>query len=900
MHDPFPGDSSDDGAPGSYNVEELDEALERQAAEDAQRELDEAFERARHNLNEDVQPDSITVLESGSAPRNKLQDHDAIGRAQADAWRRQRDAILDEGTFDQIESPQDFALMDPSEEAITEETQLDEALAQSVLQGEPILPDGLTRGNVWQNFEDLRGVPEEDADERQAEGVDVEPPQEDDDEPSYGLLDGPGPLASIFENDVAEGQAERGFWRKVDREARDAGFEVSRIFPRKMKVAVLSEVTCVLTTHVDDFLWASKGVGGSIVNKLLEKFEVGHDVVIDVTDNTNKIHYIEVKSNRRHSDLIDRGEERQLRSVVGSLSWISRQARPDILYRVSKLQSSIKGATVATLREANKVLEIALKGKTLKLRYRNGPFDFENLGVLTASDASFAGESKDRSQQGRVHFLAPANQLTSCSEYDVMVVSFSSTTIKRVCRATLQAETYALQSAQESGDRIRAALAELYGNGSKGADWDLRARMRVPHVCLTDCRSLSDHLNTDTPSRVQDKRLQTELSALRQSVFTDIGERSCKAYPCGGDRVDWIDAATQAADCLTKSMKPDFIIKVIETGYISHSARFDILTSSVTLHLGHLESEWLYHLPCFAVFAPPTRERAPRLELLSKLCQKVLDIGKRRNPHKGLGTICLQLLSEIDRRRPVQAPQHAPAKRAFSPPSSIPPPPPDEATYFQAGMRRGVELMADFAHRAFVDYLTQPPPGLGPSMTHQELLLQRCSVAAAELVLYQQYQAQYRQGRADCRYGHSPQQDFSFYHPDPDGHSMLMHEHDNCAWYPSALQQRDGAGSPSRAEGSSLPEAPHTPEVVRTRSRAEPDSAEKLVRPPKPPAKAHMADLDAAQNQKISAPGRRSASGVNGSPEDSQGRESGREGASAMKPGLLREPLDIAALAAFR
>ena len=40
-------ESSDDGAPGSYNVEELDEALERQAAEDAQRELDEAFERAR-------------------------------------------------------------------------------------------------------------------------------------------------------------------------------------------------------------------------------------------------------------------------------------------------------------------------------------------------------------------------------------------------------------------------------------------------------------------------------------------------------------------------------------------------------------------------------------------------------------------------------------------------------------------------------------------------------------------------------------------------------------------------------------------------------------------------------------------------------------------------------------
>ena len=54
----------------------------------------------------------------------------------------------------------------------------------------------------------------------------------------------------------------------------------------------------------------------------------------------------------------------------------------------------------------------------------------------------------------------------------------SSIAIKRVCGATLQAETYALQNAQKSGNRIRAALAELYGNGRKGTDWDLCARMK--------------------------------------------------------------------------------------------------------------------------------------------------------------------------------------------------------------------------------------------------------------------------------------------------------------------------------------------------------------------------------------------------------------------------------------
>ena len=56
MRSPFPGESSDDGSPGSYNVEELDEGFEHQATEDAQKELDEVFERARQESRDDVQP----------------------------------------------------------------------------------------------------------------------------------------------------------------------------------------------------------------------------------------------------------------------------------------------------------------------------------------------------------------------------------------------------------------------------------------------------------------------------------------------------------------------------------------------------------------------------------------------------------------------------------------------------------------------------------------------------------------------------------------------------------------------------------------------------------------------------------------------------------------------------
>ena len=75
-------------------------------------------------------------------------------------------------------------------------------------------------------------------------------------------------------------------------------------------------------THVDDFLWASIGKGGTIIDRLLKNFEVGcresgrlrfcgkqfdksgNDVLIDVIDNTNKITSTDIKSNRKHTDQV--------------------------------------------------------------------------------------------------------------------------------------------------------------------------------------------------------------------------------------------------------------------------------------------------------------------------------------------------------------------------------------------------------------------------------------------------------------------------------------------------------------------------------------------------------------------------------------------------------------------
>ena len=61
-----------------------------------------------------------------------------------------------------------------------------------------------------------------------------------------------------------------------------------------------------------------------------------------------------------------------------------------------------------------------------------------------------------RSQGGKLVFLAEANILKN-KEAMLHLISFSSSTLKRVTRATIQAEIYQLQLTVEGLDMIRAA-----------------------------------------------------------------------------------------------------------------------------------------------------------------------------------------------------------------------------------------------------------------------------------------------------------------------------------------------------------------------------------------------------------------------------------------------------------
>ena len=178
-----------------------------------------------------------------------------------------------------------------------------------------------------------------------------------------------------------------------------------------------------------------------------------------------------------------------------------------------------------------------------------------------------------RSQGAKLIFLASKDILGDSQAGWVHLVSWSSTTLKRVVSSTMKAESYQLTEVVEAADLMRATLADCHGK----LDWD-DWETSASHWCVsqwsTDCRSCSDTLEKPVNKGI-DKRLGIELASLRQYLWRKSGDaaperRMLEERPPIEHRTDvcrWIDTTVMAADCLTKFMKEAFLQAIIESNW---------------------------------------------------------------------------------------------------------------------------------------------------------------------------------------------------------------------------------------------------------------------------------------------------------------------------------------------
>ncbi|CAE7832525.1 GIP [Symbiodinium sp. CCMP2592] len=364
-------------------------------------------------------------------------------------------------------------------------------------------------------------------------------------------------------------------------------------------------VQLLLTSHVDDLLWACDPSCDWIMNDLIETFKCGkvetgsfrycgkeisqdedfniHVTCSETTRNVNKIH---VDKRRHPGDPLTDSDKTQMKSVAGSLAWVCIQCRPDLSYRVSKIQSASSNGTVADIRDANKAVEYAISTYDRGLVFKSGLLDWKTPGALLSlviTDASHANESEEmiinemtsveghRSQGARMVFLTDG-ALWKGNKGSIHPILWTSNLVRRVCRSTIQAEAYTLQAGVEDGDVLRAAVTDIFGCLDMKR-WEATSAKFVKQIWMTDCKSLELTLSNPKCNKHSDKRLSIEIASLRQELWRKAGEKAGDPFyddykPVDDqltDIVRWIDTDVMIADPLTKVMEPVKLVEALKT-----------------------------------------------------------------------------------------------------------------------------------------------------------------------------------------------------------------------------------------------------------------------------------------------------------------------------------------------
>ena len=98
------------------------------------------------------------------------------------------------------------------------------------------------------------------------------------------------------------------------------------------------------------------------------------------------------------------------------------------------------------------------------------------------------------------------------------ILDWKSSANPRVCRSTFGAETTACSEAIELGQYVRSFVMTILSGELKRVESLAGGQLR----CITDCKSLFDHLRKEGIPRVpSDKRLAIDLAALRQTFSTE-------------------------------------------------------------------------------------------------------------------------------------------------------------------------------------------------------------------------------------------------------------------------------------------------------------------------------------------------------------------------------------------
>ena len=139
-------------------------------------------------------------------------------------------------------------------------------------------------------------------------------------------------------------------------------------------------------------------------------------------------------------------ENKSLRSVIGQLSWLANQTRPDISYDVCQLSIAYKNARESDLAHGNKIIR-KIKNNKMTLKYPKMNIG-ETMYVHCHSDASFNNLPNGGSQGAFVILISDENGNSA-------PIQWQSKKVRRVVKSTLAAECLAMEDGADAAYYVK-------------------------------------------------------------------------------------------------------------------------------------------------------------------------------------------------------------------------------------------------------------------------------------------------------------------------------------------------------------------------------------------------------------------------------------------------------------
>lgn len=374
--------------------------------------------------------------------------------------------------------------------------------------------------------------------------------------------------------------AGRSWWIKLFKEAVKEGWVSSKIEPAMFFLYNDSkDLTGIMVTHADDLFVAGEGEKYEQSMKKLTvelhlkenkgsfrfcgkniKQDDNFNISLDQKDAIEAVEYQVITKDRRvkpNSPLTDE-EKSQFRGLIGSMGWISRQTRPDVMVNVSLASQTMGSPTVKDVVDLNKAVKMLKETPDAKWNFIGSEMSLESCIVFTCADSSFANTGGHKSQCGYVVGLTMP-ELCSGAPTPVLILETHSGSIKRVCRSTLAAESNAVLMGAEAADYVRSLLVEMMNPDVSIRNLEREFNRKALQI-YTDAKSLEATVTKDAglPS---DKRVRILVAQIKELLR---GPNEPEANGCS---IYWVDTSQMLADVLTKlGCERELMLEVLSTG----------------------------------------------------------------------------------------------------------------------------------------------------------------------------------------------------------------------------------------------------------------------------------------------------------------------------------------------